>query len=117
MPYDTTPTLSVDASHVSVAVLLFVTVAVAFAGVLGGIASLPGGGGRISFGAVHGACGPPTMPAPFSKIVASLPSSGSAPSHIARDSASSARAMSLAPSVYVAVHLVPFGLVSASTGS
>src|SRR5919199_1613877 len=112
-----TPTLSVDASHVSVAVLLFATVATTFAGVVGGWVSAPGGGGRISLGAVHGACGPPKTPAPFSKIVASLPSSGSAPSHIARDSASRARVMSRAPSVYVAVHLLPLGLVSGSTGS
>src|SRR3954452_3411094 len=117
MPYPVTPTLSLDASHVSVAVLLFVTVTATFAGVVGGTASAPGGGGRISLGAVHGAWGPPTMPAPISKIVASLASSGSAPSHIPRDSASSASAMSRAPSVYVAVQFVPFGFVAPLTGS
>src|SRR3954466_2076363 len=117
MPYPVTPTLSLDASHVSVAVLLFVTVTATFAGVVGGTASAPGGGGRISLGAVHGAWGPPTMPAPISKIVASLASSGSTPSHMARDSASRASAMSWAPSVYLAVQFTPLGLVSGSTGS
>src|SRR3954462_14565135 len=73
---------------------------------LGGVVSLPGGGGSFSRGAVHGADGPATADAPFSKIVDSV--DGSAGSiHMPRDSALRARSMSACPRpVEVAVHLV-----------
>src|SRR4051794_26873590 len=76
---------------------------------LGGVVSLPGGGGSFSRGAVHGADGPATADAPFSKIVDSVDgSTGSI--HMPRDSAPSARSMSASTSpVYVAVHFVDPG--------
>src|SRR3954470_9957592 len=73
---------------------------------LGGVVSLPGGGGSFSSGAAHGDVGPAAAAAPFSKIVDSV--DGSAGSiHMPRDSAPSARSMSAcARPVYVAVHFV-----------
>src|SRR3954470_20153952 len=73
---------------------------------LGGVVSLPGGGGSFSSGAVHGADGPAVAAAPFSKIVDSV--DGSAGSiHMPRDSAPRARSMSAcARPLYVAVHAV-----------
>ena len=62
-------------------------------GSLGGVVSLPGGGGSFSSGAVHGADGPAIAAAPFSKMVDSV--DGSAGSiHMPRESALSARVTS-----------------------
>src|SRR4051795_7178083 len=73
---------------------------------LGGVVSLPGGGGSFSSGAVHGDVGPAAASAPFSKIVDSV--EGRAGSiHMPRESAASARSMSTwTRPVYVAVQLV-----------
>jgi hypothetical protein len=87
-----TPTLSVEPVHFSVTALFFAS-AESPEGSLGGVVSLPGGGGSFSSGAVHGAEGPATADAPFSKIVDSV--EGSAGSiHMPRDSAPSARSTS-----------------------
>jgi hypothetical protein len=60
---------------------------------LGGVVSLPGGGGSFSSGAVHGAAGPAIAAAPFSKIVDSVDGrTGS--SQMPRDSDARARSMS-----------------------
>ena len=100
-----TPTLSVDPVQFSVTVLWFAAAA-RFVGSLGGTVSLPGGGGSFSSGAVHGAAGPATAEAPFSKIVDSV--DGSAGSiHMPRDSAPRARVTSSGTRfVYVAVQCV-----------
>src|ERR687884_659390 len=59
---------------------------------LGGVVSLPGGGGSFSSGAVHGAAGPAIAAAPFSKIVDSVDGrTGS--SQMPRDSDARARSM------------------------
>src|SRR3954470_11104420 len=73
---------------------------------LGGVVSLPGGGGSFSSGAAHGDVGPAAAAAPFSKTVDSV--DGRAGSiHLPRDSAPRARSMSAcARPVYVAVHFV-----------
>src|SRR5262252_1390918 len=93
MPYEVTPTLSVEGLHVRVTVLLFATTADRLVGVLGGMSSLPGGGGSTSSGAVQGATGPATTAAPISKTV---PSWGVRPSHSIRDSLPRARVTSAA---------------------
>src|SRR3954454_11948592 len=107
MPQEVTPTLSVDASQVSVTVLAPETTAFTFAGTLGASGSAPSGGGRISFGAVQGACGPPVMPAPISAVVPSVAAAGSRPSQLPSDWPPSARSTSAwVRFVYVAVQLV-----------
>src|SRR5918911_2224748 len=97
--------LSVAAPQLSVTVLLLAD-PFRLTTSLGGVVSLPGGGGSCSSGAVHGADGPAIAAAPFSKIVDSVDgSTGSI--HMPRDSAPSARSMSAcARPLYVAVHFV-----------
>src|SRR3954467_8248047 len=100
-----TPTLSVAGSQLSVTVLLLAD-PLRLTTSLGGVSSLPGGGGSFPSGALHGAVGPATADGPFSKIVDSV--DGRAGSiHMPRDSAPRARSMSAcARPVYVAVHAV-----------
>ena len=98
--------------------LLLVTVPARLVGAVGETSSEPGGGGSFSRGAVHGAAGPGSTPAPISKMVPSTSAAGTAPFHRMRDSAPRARVTSAACSpVYVAVQLVPFGFFTASIGS
>src|SRR5918911_5538001 len=94
--------LSVAAPQLSVTVLLLAD-PFRLTTSLGGVVSLPGGGGSCSSGAVHGADGPAIAAAPFSKIVDSVDgSTGSI--HMPRDSAPSARVMSASTSpTYFAV--------------
>src|SRR3954449_8066466 len=103
-----TPTLSLAAAQFSVTVLLLAE-PVRPATSLGGVVSLPGGGGNFSSGAVQGADGPATADAPFSKIVDCVDGrTGSI--HMPRESAARARSMSAcARPVYVAVHFVEPG--------
>src|SRR3954469_8565395 len=100
-----TPTLSLAAAQLSVTVLLLAET-VRPRTSLGGVVSLPGGGGSFSSGAVHGADGPAVAAAPFSKIVDSVDGrTGSI--HMPRESAPSARSTSAcARPVYVAVQLI-----------
>src|SRR5919206_1548690 len=105
MPWSVSPTLSVGGFQLGVTVLLLAE-PVRPVTSLGGVVSLPGGGGSFSSGAAHGDAGPAVASAPFSKIVDSV--DGRAGSiHMPRDSAPSARSMSAcARWVYVAVHFV-----------
>src|SRR3954462_14112762 len=98
-----TPTLSVAGSQLSVTVLLLAD-PLRLTTSLGGVVSLPGGGGRFSSGALPGDVGPAAAAAPFSKTVDSV--DGRAGSiHMPRDSAPRARSMSAcARAVEAAVH-------------
>src|SRR3954451_23526624 len=97
--------LSLAASQLSVTVLVLAEPC-RLRTSLGGVVSLPGGGGSFSSGAVPGADGPASADAPFSKIVeCGERRTGSI--HMPRESAPSARSMSAcARPVYVAVHFV-----------
>jgi tripartite-type tricarboxylate transporter receptor subunit TctC len=88
--------LSVAAVQLRLTVLLLVTLAARPVGAVGGVTSLPGGGGSFSSGAVHGAAGPGSTPAPISKMVPSTKAAGTAPFHRMRDSAPRARVTSAA---------------------
>src|SRR4051794_41322721 len=87
-----TPTLSVAGSQLSVTVLLLADPLRPVTS-LGGVSSLPGGGGSFSSGALHGDVGPAVAAAPFSKTVDSLPGRGRAV-HMPPGPAPGARAMS-----------------------
>src|SRR3954454_11476563 len=98
-----TPTLSVAGSQLSVTVLLLAD-PLRLTTSLGGVVSLPGGGGSFSSGAAHGDVGPAVAAAPFSKIVDSVDGSAGA-IHMPRDPAPSARSMAACASrVYVPAH-------------
>jgi hypothetical protein len=69
MPYEVTPTSSVDGVQDSVTVLKLESAAASPVGVVGGTTSAPGGGGSSSSGALHDSAGPPPMPGPTSNVV------------------------------------------------